>query len=186
MCGPPRPSSGGRIAVLFPSSPSSSPTQSPSINSYSILFHNHNNPDAKATKATFRVDNTDIDNLEMLRGSSCIDLRIEYVPSFHFTSVLHSINRSIWIVSRLLTGIENTATSHPPQHSPLRPFTPSVCGHGRVLRPIRRWSVSCRRGWIWGFLIGGLWGGRLRLLRMGGWEWGLLGLIRVILFGLVW
>lgn len=65
MCGPSRPSSGGRIAVLFPTAPT--PSQ---INSYSILFHN---PESASTKATFRA------------GPGCldlqtpIDLRIEYV-----------------------------------------------------------------------------------------------------------
>lgn len=66
MCGPSRPSSGGRIAVLFPAS-------SPSSNSYSVLFHNNR----ENTQATFRADNDDINTLAMLRGCSSIDLRIE-------------------------------------------------------------------------------------------------------------
>lgn len=66
MCGPPRPSSGGRIAVLFPASSSSA-------NSYSVLFHNSK----ENTQATFRADNNDIDTLAALWGSSAIDLRIE-------------------------------------------------------------------------------------------------------------
>lgn len=70
MCGPPRPSSGGRIAVLFPASSSSS-------SSYSVLFHNSR----ENTQATFRADNNDIESLAALRGCSAIDLRIEYVPN---------------------------------------------------------------------------------------------------------
>ena len=66
MCGPPRPSSGGRIAVLFPASSSSS-------SSYSVLFHNSR----ENTQATFRADNNDIESLAALRGCSAIDLRIE-------------------------------------------------------------------------------------------------------------
>lgn len=64
MCGPPRPSSGGRIAVLFPAAPKAS-----QINSCSILF---TNPDAAATRAIFRGQ-------AGLDLQAPIDLRIEYV-----------------------------------------------------------------------------------------------------------
>ena len=72
MCGPTRPSSGGRIAVLFPASSSAA-------NSYSVLFHNSK----ENTQATFRADNNDIESLAALRGCSAIDLRIEYVSPYH-------------------------------------------------------------------------------------------------------
>lgn len=89
MCGPPRASSGGRIAVVFPSSPSKS-----NINSYSVLFHNHNHNTApqETTKATFRACKNDSSTLDVLRGSSSIDLRIEYAyTSFPLISTAPSI-----------------------------------------------------------------------------------------------
>ncbi|KAI9932061.1 hypothetical protein ASPWEDRAFT_171813 [Aspergillus wentii DTO 134E9] len=65
MCGPARPSSGQRIAVIFPSS-------SPSSSSYSIFFHNITD---SPTKATFRIE--DPATSAAFRGCNRIDLRIE-------------------------------------------------------------------------------------------------------------
>lgn len=72
MCGdiPPRPSAGGRIAVMFPPSSSSS---SAKISPYTLLFHND---DRKTrTRATFKVD--DARTMDALRRCNRVDLRIE-------------------------------------------------------------------------------------------------------------
>lgn len=94
MCGIPRPSSGHRIAIMFPSpSPSPSPSSSlssspspsspssspepqplPAQESYSLFFRES---ELDTTKAVFR--SKDVSTMDSFRSCNGIDLRIEYV-----------------------------------------------------------------------------------------------------------
>ncbi|QMW27916.1 hypothetical protein G4B84_003205 [Aspergillus flavus NRRL3357] len=67
MCGIARPSTGHRIAVMFPSANTKSMTP------YSLFFREM--PDA-GTKAVFRIE--DASTFDVFRGCRGIDLRIEY------------------------------------------------------------------------------------------------------------
>lgn len=71
MCGIARPSTGHRIAVMFPSANTKSMTP------YSLFFREM--PDA-GTKAVFRIE--DASTFDVFRGCRGIDLRIEYVSFF--------------------------------------------------------------------------------------------------------
>ncbi|KAL4934332.1 uncharacterized protein BDV17DRAFT_5194 [Aspergillus undulatus] len=87
MCGPSRPSTGHRIAIMFSSPipslsssrssiPSSSPepgAASPAIESYSLSFQDAE----QRTKAVFRSKNTDITAAGLFRDWRGIELRIE-------------------------------------------------------------------------------------------------------------
>jgi hypothetical protein len=76
MCGISRPSTGNRIAVMFPSA------STKSMRPYSLFFREI---DAQ-TKAVFRIE--DARTLDVFRECSGIDLRIEYGSSF---LILHAI-----------------------------------------------------------------------------------------------
>ena len=74
MCGIARPSTGHRIAVMFPSA------SSKSMSPYSLFFREMD----AGTKAVFRIE--DASTFDVFRGCRGIDLRIEYVlspPLFH-------------------------------------------------------------------------------------------------------
>lgn len=73
MCGPARPSSGNRIAIMFPSS--SLPMN---MSSYSLSFREMEDG---ITKAVFRM--TDPSTYDRFQSCSGIDLRIEYVLHRH-------------------------------------------------------------------------------------------------------
>lgn len=101
-----------------------------------------------------------------------------HLPPPHFHRAIHTVETDKYVLTMM---IGNTAISHHHQHIPLRRFTSS--GYGRGLgRARRRWSANCPSVWIWGFRNGGLWGGRLLLSQMGGWEWGLLGMTSLITY----
>ncbi|KAF5862279.1 hypothetical protein ETB97_011892 [Aspergillus alliaceus] len=65
MCGISRPSTGNRIAVMFPTA------SSKSLRPYSLLFREMD----AGTKAVFRIE--DADTFDVFRGCRGIDLRIE-------------------------------------------------------------------------------------------------------------
>ncbi|KAF9884705.1 hypothetical protein FE257_001334 [Aspergillus nanangensis] len=66
MCGPSRPSSGNRIAIMF------HPSAAPITSSYSLSFRE---TDSSQTKAVFRIDDSLI--LDHFQTCTGIDLRIE-------------------------------------------------------------------------------------------------------------
>ncbi|KAL4871226.1 hypothetical protein BDV12DRAFT_194589 [Aspergillus spectabilis] len=68
MCGIPRPSSGHRIAIMFPSA---EPTGTSSHQSYSLFFLESD----CQTKAVFRIKDTN--TIDAFRACNGIDLRIE-------------------------------------------------------------------------------------------------------------
>ncbi|KAK1144637.1 hypothetical protein N8T08_004940 [Aspergillus melleus] len=70
MCGPPRPSSGHRIAIMFPSS-ADGPTRS--MAPYSLFFKDIGHE--SGTTAVFRID--DASTLRLFRESKDMDIRIE-------------------------------------------------------------------------------------------------------------
>ncbi|KNG87574.1 hypothetical protein ANOM_004055 [Aspergillus nomiae NRRL 13137] len=80
MCGIARPSTGHRIAVMFPSA------SSKSMSPYSLFFREMD----AGTKAVFRIE--DASTFDVFRGCRGIDLRIERygdLTSAHMTPPLH-------------------------------------------------------------------------------------------------
>ncbi|PKX93874.1 uncharacterized protein P174DRAFT_441146 [Aspergillus novofumigatus IBT 16806] len=77
MCGGnnPRPTSNGRIAVMFPSA------STKSMNTYSLFFHEGQT--ASHTRAVFRLE--DPSTRDAFGKCKSIDLRIEYDPSLFLT-----------------------------------------------------------------------------------------------------
>ncbi|PLB48307.1 hypothetical protein P170DRAFT_465707 [Aspergillus steynii IBT 23096] len=67
MCGPSRPSSGNRIAIMFPSSSEGAIPLAP----YSLFFKDIES----GTSAVFRIKDSSM--LDLFRGSKGVDLRIE-------------------------------------------------------------------------------------------------------------
>lgn len=88
MCGgnTPRPTSNGRIAVMFPSA------STKSMSTYSLFFHEGQT--ASHTRAVFRLE--DPSTRDAFGKCESIDLRIEYVPS-------RSADSSGWLVGRWYT-----------------------------------------------------------------------------------
>lgn len=75
MCGPSRPSTGNRIAIMFPSATTMGP--------YSLSFREI---ESGVTQAVFRL--TDASTYNCFQGCSGIDLRIEYVKDLIYVEYI--------------------------------------------------------------------------------------------------
>ncbi|KAL2847921.1 hypothetical protein BJX68DRAFT_239060 [Aspergillus pseudodeflectus] len=74
MCGIPRPSTGHRIAIMFPPRHPSSSTAHPATANYSLFFR-ESDSDSMQTTAVFRSKDTSM--IDIFRACRGIDLRIE-------------------------------------------------------------------------------------------------------------
>ncbi|KAL3468178.1 hypothetical protein BJX64DRAFT_85553 [Aspergillus heterothallicus] len=101
MCGIPRPSTGHRIAIMFPPRHPSSSTSHPANANYALFFR-ESESDTMGTKAVFR--SKDVSTIDVFRACRGIDLRIERhgdltlsaptQPLYQFQLQPHSISKS--------------------------------------------------------------------------------------------